>query len=168
MTDSDDLVIRDVRAADLAALLSLNNALAPHVGLVDAARMADLVAWAALALVAEVGGELAGGMVAIGPGTAYDSPNYRWFCGRYADFLYVDRVFVAPSHHGLGIGRSLYGPIMERAGALGVPVTCEVNERPPNPGSVAFHRRLGFTKVGSQVYDGGTKRVAMMATAAAD
>ena len=164
MTVGDDLVIRRIEPADLDALLPLNNALAPHVGLVDAARMADLVAWAELALAATVGDDLAGGMVAIGPGTAYDSPNYRWFSDRYADFLYVDRVFVAPGHHGRGIGRRLYRPVMERAGARGAPVTCEVNERPPNPGSVAFHRRLGFTKIGSQDYDGGVKRVAMMAT----
>ena len=167
MANGDDLVIRAVQAADLAALLPLNNALAPHVGLVDAARLARLVDWADLALVAEIGGELAGGMVAIGPGTAYDSPNYRWFCDRYADFLYVDRVFVAPSHHRRGLGRRLYGPIMDRASARGAPVTCEVNERPPNPGSVAFHLRLGFTQVGNQDYDRGTQRVAMMATTAA-
>ena len=167
MTDGRDLAIRDVRPADLAALLAMNNALAPHVGLVDAARLAELVDWAELASAAEVDGRLAGGMVAIGPGTAYDSPNYRWFCDRYADFLYVDRVFVAPAFHGRGIGRRLYDPVTARAAARGAPVTCEVNERPPNPDSVAFHERLGFTAVGSQDYDGGAKRVVMMAMSTA-
>ncbi len=159
------MVIRDARPTDLAALLAMNNALAPHVGLVDAPRMADLVDWAEVAVVAEMGGALAGGMVAIGPGTAYDSPNYRWFCDRYPDFLYVDRVFVAPAHHGRGVGRRLYGPVMARAAARGAPVTCEVNERPPNPDSVAFHQCLGFAAVGNQDYEGGAKRVVMMATA---
>ena len=163
MTAVQDLLIRDVRPADLPALLPMNNALTPHVGLVDAARLADLVGWAELALAAEIGGTLAGGMVAIGPGTVYDSPNYRWFCDRYPDFLYVDRVFVAPACFGRGIGRRLYGPIMARAGARGAPVTCEVNELPPNPDSVAFHERLGFVTVGSQEYEGGAKRVVMMA-----
>ena len=162
MTDGRDLVIRDVRPADLAALLAMNNALAPHVALVNAPRMADLVDWAEVAVVAEIGGALAGGMVAIGPDTAYDSPNYRWFCDRYADFLYVDRVFVAPAHHGRGVGRQLYGPVMARAAARGAPVTCEVNERPPNPGSMRFHERFGFKPVGRQETEGGTKSVVLL------
>ena len=161
-------MIRGVCLADLTALLAMNNALAPHVGLVGAARMADLAAWAELALVAELCGTLAGGMVAIGPGTAYDSPNYRWFCDRYPDFLYVDRVFVAPAFHGRGIGRRLYDPVTARAAARGAPVTCEVNELPPNPDSIAFHERLGFVTVGCQEYEGGAQRVAMRAMATAE
>lgn len=164
MANGQSVVLRRPAPADLDALLRLNNDLAPHVGLVDAARLADLLVWAELALMAEVEDALAGGMVAIGPGSAYGSPNYRWFCERFADFLYVDRVFVAPAFHGRGIGRRLYEPIFAQAAARSAPVTCEVNERPPNPNSFAFHQSLGFSKVGSQDYEGGTKRVAMMAT----
>jgi hypothetical protein len=29
-------------------------------------------------------------------------------------------------------------------------LTCEVNLRPPNEGSLRFHRRLGFREVGRQ------------------
>lgn len=162
MTTAQSPLIRTVRADDLAALLPLNNALAPHVGLIDSRRLADLVIWADLALVVETDGALAGGMIAIGPGTAYDSPNYRWFCDRYADFVYVDRIFVAPDMHGQGIGRRLYRQAMDRAAQRRAPVTCEVNERPPNPESMAFHRRLGFREVGRQDYDGGAKRVVML------
>lgn len=50
--------------------------------------------------------------------------------------------------------------------APGVPVafvlTCEVNLEPPNPHSLAFHHRLGFTQVGEQVTTRGTVRVALL------
>ena len=39
-------------------------------------------------------------------------------------------------------------------------IGCEVNIRPPNPGSHRFHKRLGFHQVGERHYDGGDKAVA--------
>lgn len=36
---------------------------------------------------------------------------------------------------------------------------CEVNFLPPNPGSDAFHARLGFSEVGRGVLYGGSKTV---------
>ena len=41
-------------------------------------------------------------------------------------------------------------------------MTCEVNIRPPNDGSMHFHERLGFRQVASQEIDGGKKEVALM------
>ena len=45
-------------------------------------------------------------------------------------------------------------------------VVCEVNLDPPNPGSDAFHERLGFRVVDEQ--DTGDKRVALMVRENAD
>jgi predicted GNAT superfamily acetyltransferase len=71
---------------------------------------------------------------------------------------------VAPHAHGRGLGRLLYDAVVDRARALGLgEVTCEVNLEPPNPGSLAFHRRLGFAQVGEQVTTGGSVRVALLA-----
>ena len=42
-------------------------------------------------------------------------------------------------------------------------ITCEVNTRPANPDSMAFHERLGFREVGRQQTEGGAKEVALLA-----
>jgi predicted GNAT superfamily acetyltransferase len=45
-----------------------------------------------------------------------------------------------------------------------VPVLfCEVNVRPRNETSLAFHEAIGFREVGQQDTDGGTKRVSLLA-----
>ena len=41
-------------------------------------------------------------------------------------------------------------------------MTCEVNLRPPNPGSMAFHRAMGFDEVGTQNTEGGSKTVSLL------
>ena len=84
-------------------------------------------------------------------GADYASENYRWFSRRTDSFLYVDRIIVAPDHRGLGLGAHLYSAVFDAARALGTDVVfCEVNLRPANPESLAFHDRLGFTEIGQQ------------------
>jgi predicted GNAT superfamily acetyltransferase len=41
-------------------------------------------------------------------------------------------------------------------------MTCEVNIRPSNEGSMLFHERMGFHQISSQEIDGGQKEVALM------
>jgi predicted GNAT superfamily acetyltransferase len=86
----------------------------------------------------------------------YDSPNFLWFRSRYPRFLYVDRIVVASSARGRGCARTLYRDLFEHAvKARHERVVCEVNSRPPNPASDAFHAALGFVEVGAaSVYDG--------------
>ena len=98
------------------------------------------------------------------PGVDYDSENYRYFERRGTDFLYVDRIVVADSARNRGLGAELYRAVFDAARAEGrVEVTCEVNVDPPNPGSLRFHGRLGFTEVGRQVTKGGSVAVALLA-----
>jgi uncharacterized protein len=79
----------------------------------------------------------------------YESPNYRWFCQRSADFVYIDRVIVARAARGRGLARRLYAALAEAARAAGhAQLVCEVNLDPPNPVSDAFHAGLGFGVVG--------------------
>ena len=42
-------------------------------------------------------------------------------------------------------------------------VTCEVNERPPNPASMRFHDRFGFAPVGRAATEDGKKDVVYLA-----
>jgi predicted GNAT superfamily acetyltransferase len=157
------LGLRDIRGDDLEALLALNRASEPGVGAIDAPRLRALVAVADLARVAVLGETIVGGLVALLPGRAYGSPNYRWFEAAGDRFLYVDRVMVAACHHGRGVGRLLYEDAIATARRLGaVRIVAEVNEVPPNPVSMAFHDHLGFRRLASETDPRNGKRVAML------
>lgn len=71
-----------------------------------------------------------------------------------------DRIVVAASARGRGCARRLYQDLFERAGCAGHErVVCEVNSRPPNPESDAFHTALGFVEIGSASIHEGRKTV---------
>lgn len=153
--------LRPITDADLDELLALNQAFVPHVGAIDRDRLAWLVDAASWARTSDARDAF---LIALPPGTGYTSPNYRWVEARWRAFAYVDRVAVAGHLHGTGMGRALYEALFAHLRATGVArVTCEVNTRPPNPGSVAFHERLGFRRVGVRADGPGGGTVAMMA-----
>lgn len=159
---SEVVSIRDLLAADLPAALALNNAAVPAVNELDAPALAALVDEGAVSLVAEVDGVFAGFCVVLPPGLAYDSLNYRWFSARYDDFAYLDRIAVAPEFRRYGLGRAMYAELVRRlVGAVPV-LLCEVNIRPRNEVSLAFHASLGFREVGQQDTSGGTKTVSLL------
>ena len=87
------------------------------------------------------------------PRANYGSTNYALFSSRYDDFVYLDRVAVAPAYRGQNVGSRLYDEVERRTGALWF--TLEVNLRPRNDGSLRFHARKGFVEVGQQETDYG-------------
>ena len=93
----------------------------------------------------------------------YSSINFKWFCERYDNFLYVDRIVISPSARGQGLAKKLYADLFAFAEANGYErVVCEVNSEPPNPASDAFHAALGFTVVGEAELQGKGKTVHYM------
>ncbi|MEM6741489.1 MAG: GNAT family N-acetyltransferase [Pseudomonadota bacterium] len=94
-------------------------------------------------------------LLALAPGAAYGSANYAWFATRYQRFFYIDRVIVGAELRGRGVGRALYERVFAEAQSEDVPVLCEVNRVPPNPGSDAFHAAMGFGEVGRGVFAPG-------------
>ena len=129
-----------------SALLALNNAHVRELSWADGARFRHLVA---VAFFAERVGLADAFLIAFDQDANYDSPNFLWFRGRYSRFVYVDRVVTAPQARGRGLARLLYGRLIDRAKATGHErIVCEVNSDPPNPGSEALHRSLGFLAVG--------------------
>lgn len=112
--------------------------------------------------IAHVDQQPAGAIMLMLPGQDYASANYRWFCDRPGSFLYIDRVMVDAAHRGVGVGRALYEDAVDIAVACKAPsITCEINTQPPNPGSFAFHEKLGYRGLLERDSDGG-KRVMMM------
>jgi predicted GNAT superfamily acetyltransferase len=125
---------------------------ATHVELLsplDEARLRLLVAWSERADVITAEERVAGFVLTFGPGSDYDSENYRWFSQRYGtDFLYLDRIVVDDRFRRRGLASRVYDLVEERAAGTGR-LALEVNVDPPNEPSLAFHRARGFVEVGT-------------------
>ena len=157
------VTVRDAEARDADFILALNAACTPAVGDMSAQDFRDIAGWAHRIVIAEADGSPVGFMILIRPGSAYPSDNYGWFEQQFDHQLYVDRIAVADSARGLGVGRALYEKALRMAADLGEErVTAEVNEVPPNPESMAFHAKLGFRHLLSRTSPRLGKRVAML------
>lgn len=156
---------RPIASVDLPALAALNDAAVPAVSPLGLAGLTAHVPRCEVAVVIDDdAGVPVAFLLALAPGADYASENFRWFEAHRPGSLYVDRIVVAPTAHGRGLGRLLYATVAGRASELGLAeITCEVNLEPPNPQSLAFHARLGFAQVGEQVTKGGAVRVALLA-----
>jgi predicted GNAT superfamily acetyltransferase len=155
-------LIADVSAQDLAEILALNESEVPHVGRVDIERMHWFEKNASYFRLARIDGQLGAFLIGLRPGTGYQSMNYRWFCDRYEDFAYVDRIAVATAGRRLGLASRLYDDFAAAMPSSVDVMTCEVNIKPPNVSSMQFHTRLGFREVGTLSSEDGNKKVALL------
>ena len=146
----------------MEAVRALNNAAVPHVNSLPLAELVRFTGIAGYFRVAVAGEAVLGLLVGFLPGADYASENYRWFQDRYDDFIYIDRVVVAPEASGRGIAKALYGDLEAVMTGRVEAMTCEVNIRPANIASSEMHRRLGFIEVGQQETGGGDKHVSLL------
>jgi uncharacterized protein len=138
-------------------LLQLNNDNARETSQLTAEKFVSMIESARVATVIEPALAF---MLAFDQDDRYDGGHFQWFRQRLERFLYIDRVIVAAPQRGQGLGRLLYEDLIRRAGRSGCPViACEVNFRPPNPVSDAFHARFGFVEIGRATMDNGQKGV---------
>ena len=140
--------IRNLVADDVRRIWVLNESATPGVGRITEEEVERLLGYSALALGGFDGDKLLGFVLCLLPATDYSSLNYRWFCERYTDFLYVDRIAVATDFRGQRVGAMLYEHVFAYAETRALPVMAEINLEPPNPGSIRFHERHGFARVG--------------------
>lgn len=151
---------RTLRPEDLPRVLELNNTATPAVGRLTMPDLERLVDMATVRVAAVADDVVAGFALGLPPGRSYTSENYRYFAERFEDFHYLDRIVVDPSFFRRGLGSGLYDEVERLCGA---PVLlCEVNIRPLNGDSLAFHEHRGFRQVGTQDTEGGTKTVALL------
>lgn len=156
------IAVEDARPSDMAAALAINNEADPAVNALSADELAAIVAMGALRIV-RTGDSVSALVVTLTEGHPYDSDNYRWFSTQFDSFLYVDRIVVAPTGRGLGLGRALYTDTFARCAALGRPRVCaEVNVEPPNPTSMAFHAAMDFAVLLDRANPQSGKVVRMM------
>ena len=153
------MLLRTYRSEDLEIVHRINQGEVPAVGTETIDDLHDIAQQSTIALVAQVDDEIAGFCLVLAPGADYDSMNYRWFSERYDDFVYLDRIAIPAPFQGRGIGRAMYAEVAKQAAALrpgATDFTLEVNLRPRNDQSLAFHARLGFAEVGQRETDYGT------------
>lgn len=156
------VVIRDITFEDHDSVLRMNEEAIPAVSKASADHMAWLISVSCYPRVATIDMEIVGFLLGLPPGVEYTSENYRWFISRYQDFVYVDRVVVAASARGNGVGKRFYEDLFEFSRARAPVILCEVNLNPRNEGSLRFHERFGFEEVGRQDTEGGAKRVSLL------
>ena len=154
------MTLRAPTSADWPRLLELNRASVRELSELDAQRLRAILSLAHRGLVVDSAGEVVAFALAIAPGTVYDSRNYRWFGDRFERFLYLDRVVVADGQRRRGLATQLYDAMEGTAASFGRMV-CDVNVRPRNDASLAFHGARGYREIGRLAH-GAEKVVALM------
>lgn len=156
--------IRLYRQSDFAALHAINAASTPGVSEETEQSLSGILSFATCFVAQDRSKTPTGFISLIEPGQlAYGSPNLRWFEAwrdrEKKSLIYVDRIAIAESARGSGLGEALYRQAFAQFADREV-IAAEVNTIPDNPGSHRFHDRLGFVRVGQQVFTEGEKAVA--------
>lgn len=142
-----------IKPAHHATILRNNQEFVHWLSPLDAAGLAVLLGHADYAR------QIADGQAAAigydGGGT-YRHKHIDYLSARLDRYFYIDRIIIGAAAQGQGLGRALYGDIEDCARARGYThIACEVNTRPDNPDSHAFHRTLGFAAFGDADYADG-------------
>jgi predicted GNAT superfamily acetyltransferase len=156
------IIIRDVREHELDLVLALNNAAGPGILPMDAGKLRFFWENADYFRVAEKDGLLAGFLVALSQDAPHDSPNFLWFQERYPEFLYIDRIVIASTRRGAGVGRVFYGDVQSFAEVRVPRLAAEVFLEGSNHPALLFHGSFGFREVGQHVMPGHELRAAML------
>lgn len=144
------LVLRDVREHELDQVLALNNNAGPSILPIDSTRLRHLYEIASYFRVAEIDGHLGGFLIALSPEADYDSVNFAWFKQHHAEFIYIDRIVVARTWRGHGLGRIFYADVHSYAEVRSPRLCCEVFLDPRDDVSVLFHGTYGFREESQQ------------------
>jgi len=147
---------------DLPHIHDLNQHALPAVSSITLNDMTQFLEMADYFRVIKVKNNIAGFLIALAPGKDYHSPNYKWFEKKYSQFMYVDRIVIDPSFQNKGLGLAFYDDLKIFCQGYAPIITCEVNLKPKNDGSLLFHKKYGFKQVGTQETDGGEKEVSLM------
>ena len=159
----EQVVIIRANASHLDDVFELNQGNVPAVGEVSRDWFEQMLDTEGVQFrVKLVDNHVAGFYVAMRPGLNYKSLNYLWFCNRFDDFVYLDRIVVHSQCFRQGIGRDLYTFLRNENQSWASRITCEVNVKPLNQASLDFHSRLGFQEVGQQDTERGKKRVSLL------
>ena len=155
------LTIGIPNANDIRLLYELNQQNIPELGsLDDADQLKSLIEIAFLTIILKHKNQIIGFCLLFREGSSYNSPNYIYYNTKYDKFIYVDRVVVSSDFTNNGGGKLIYNQVFKIAVEENLTVCCEVNEKPLNEISLAFHKKLGFYKTHEKEYP--KKKVAFL------
>ena len=143
--------VQNIEIADLARVLEINNANTPGVSELTMSELETDIENCLHALAIDnEHGEVCAFCITFAPDAPDAGANHQWFAERFESFVYLDRIAIDSTHQNLGLGALLYQTVEQRMldSAEHSLLCCEVNLEPPNPGSLRFHKRIGFAEVG--------------------
>ena len=144
-------IVRNIISTDVTRVLEINNANTPGVSELTMSELETDIKNCLHALAIEnEHGEVCAFCITFDQNTPDAGANHRWFADRFESFVYLDRIAIDSNHQNRGLGALLYQTVEQRMldSAEHSFICCEVNLEPPNPGSLRFHKRIGFTEVG--------------------
>ena len=147
---------RNIEIADLARVLEINNANTPGVSELTLSELETDIKNCLHALAIDnEHGEVCAFCITFAPDAPHAGVNHQWFAERYKSFVYLDRIAIDSNHQNRGLGALLYQTVEQRMleSAEHSLLCCEVNLEPPNPGSLRFHKRIGFTELGQRTFN---------------
>jgi hypothetical protein len=156
---------RNIEIADLARVLEINNANTPGVSELTMIDLATDLKNSLHALVIDnEHGEVSAFCITFAPDAPDAGIHHQWFNERYESFVYLDRIAIDSNHQNHGLGAKLYQAVEQKMlqSAEHSMLCCEVNLKPPNPGSLRFHKRIGFTEVGQSIPEYANYRVSYL------
>ncbi|MFD0857921.1 GNAT family N-acetyltransferase [Roseovarius aquimarinus] len=154
--EGDRITLREATGADAAAIVAMNAAVVDVTSEMDVSRLAHLLEICTHAIVAEKAGDAIGFVLAMEQGAPYENANFAWFSERLNNFVYIDRIVIAPEGRGAGLGRALYAHVETLARRNGrLVMAAEMDIDPPNTPSMKFHEAAGFVELGQRRYDSG-------------
>ena len=157
-----DFTISETTSDELPLIVKMNQEALPAVSSVNINDMNHFLTIVDYFRSLKIEEKLVGFLIALTPGKEYHSINYKWFEKRFDSFMYVDRIVIDPSYQGNGIGKAFYNDLADFSNNKTYRITCEVNIRPKNEGSMIFHGKYGFVQVGTQTTENGKKEVSLM------
>src|SRR5690349_10206291 len=117
---------------DPSLLVEINNAAVPDLNQINTAKAQWLISHSVTPGLALLDGRPAGVIIVLSDQCGFDSDYYRWFTERYSNFLYIDRITVAPWARGHGVATRLYQEVDRIAQEQGLAVVADVYSKPPN------------------------------------
>lgn len=140
---------REIRTKDFQSILQINQESIPNVFELNTGEFSLLLKLCEYSKVVEIDNEIAGYLFVLGKSQKYDGDEYNWFCQNLSEeFLYIDQIAISGKWRGMGCGKTLYKDLEKYAIQNQKPaLVCEVNCRPLNHASMAFHKGLGFKEL---------------------
>jgi len=142
------MIIREISANDIEAILVLNEKSVQVLSPIDKGKLLRLIEISALSVVVEEANQVVGFLLAFSNDAQYESINYQWFNQNYERFLYIDRIVISEQFRGKGIASKLYQYVLDWAVAHCSPsIFAEIDVMPRNEASLLFHQKFGFKEL---------------------